>query len=221
MTAQLIFDFPRIGHYSLDRFVGGLAEKALALRGESLWISGAAESGKSHLLQGLCQAVESEQARAVYIALEPALDPQILKDLAVFDLIALDGVDAVIGHPDWELALFDLNNSVCDLGGSWLVLASRAPLPDIGFLLADFASRARAMHWMQTGQLTDEEKVEVLKRVAQESGFQLPDEVLGFLLGRAPREIGTLISLLNRLAEESLRAQRRLTVPFLKQVLEL
>lgn len=77
------------------------------------------------------------------------------------------------------------------------------------------------MHWMQTGQLTDEEKVEVLKRVAQESGFQLPDEVLGFLLGRAPREIGTLISLLNRLAEESLRAQRRLTVPFLKQVLEL
>jgi DnaA family protein len=77
------------------------------------------------------------------------------------------------------------------------------------------------MHWMQTGQLTDDEKVVVLKRVAQETGFQLPDEVLRFLLDRAPREIGTLIGLLNRLAKESLRAHRRLTVPFLKQILEL
>ena len=34
MTAQLIFDFPRLGHYSLDRFVGALGEQALAVRGE-------------------------------------------------------------------------------------------------------------------------------------------------------------------------------------------
>lgn len=221
MTAQLIFDFPRLGHYSLDRFVGDLGEQALAVRGEPLWISGAAESGKSHLLQGLCQTVEAEQARAVYLNLEPTLDPAILRDLAAFDLVALDQLDAVIGQPDWELALFDLDNSVRDLGGSWLVLASETPLPKISFQLADFASRARAMHWMQTGQLTDDEKVVVLKRVAQETGFQLPDEVLRFLLDRAPREIGTLIGLLNRLAKESLRAHRRLTVPFLKQILEL
>jgi DnaA family protein len=157
----------------------------------------------------------------VYLNLEPTLDPAILRDLAAFDLVALDQLDAVIGQPDWELALFDLDNSVRDLGGSWLVLASETPLPKISFQLADFASRARAMHWMQTGQLTDDEKVVVLKRVAQETGFQLPDEVLRFLLDRAPREIGTLIGLLNRLAKESLRAQRRLTVPFLKQILEL
>ncbi len=221
MTAQLIFDFPRLGQYSLERFVGDLGEKALALRGESLWISGAAESGKSHLLQGLCQTVEAEQARAVYLALEPTLDPGILRDLSEFDLVALDQLDAVIGQPGWELALFDLNNSVRHLGGSWLVLASETPLPKVSFQLADFASRARAMHWMQTGQLTDDEKVAVLKRVAHEAGFHLPDEVLGFLLHRAPREIGTLIGLLNRLAQESLRAHRRLTVPFLKQILEL
>jgi DnaA family protein len=75
------------------------------------------------------------------------------------------------------------------------------------------------MHWLQTGQLNDAEKAQVLLRLAEETGFHLPDEVLAFLLDRAPREIGALIRVLNRLAEESLKAQRRMTIPFLKRVL--
>jgi DnaA family protein len=58
-----------------------------------------------------------------------------------------------------------------------------------------------------------------LRRLAEETGFHLPEEVLTFLLDRAPREIGALIQVLNRLADESLKAQRRITIPFLKRVL--
>jgi DnaA family protein len=77
------------------------------------------------------------------------------------------------------------------------------------------------MHWLQAGQLSDVEKAQVLMRLAEETGFHLPEEVLAFLLDRAPREIGALIRVLNRLADESLKSQRRITIPFLKSVLEL
>ena len=143
----------------------------------------------------------------------------MLSNLATFDLVALDGLDEVVGDRDWELALFDLINHVSHAGRGWLVLASTCPLPDLTFCLPDLASRSRAMHWLQTGQLSDPEKAQVLLRLAQEAGFKLPDEVLQFLLDRAPREIGALIRLLNQLAEESLKSQRRMTIPFLKRVL--
>jgi DnaA family protein len=77
------------------------------------------------------------------------------------------------------------------------------------------------MQWLQTGQLQEHEKRRVLCRFADEVSLPLPTEVLDFLLQRSPREIGSLIKTLNVLADESLRLQRRLTIPFLKQVLNL
>ena len=220
MSDQLTFAFPLKRSFTLERFVGDLGERALALSTEPVWISGPQESGKSHLLQGLCQRSERLQGRAFYLSLSNQdLGPDVLTNLAAFDLVALDGLDQVVGDRDWELALFDLMNEISHAGEGWLVLASRCPLPDIRFCLADLASRGRAMHWLQTGQLSDPQKAQVLLRLAEEAGFHLPDEVLAFLLGRAPREIGALIRVLNRLAEESLKSQRRMTIPFLKRVL--
>lgn len=220
MSEQLTFAFPLKRAYTLERFVGDLGARALALSTEPVWISGPQESGKSHLLQGLCQRSEQQEGRAFYLSLSNQdLGPDVLSNLAEFDLVALDGLDYVLGDRDWELALFDLVNAISHAGEGWLVLASTCPLPDLSFCLADLASRSRAMHWLQTGQLNDAEKAQVLLRLAEETGFHLPDEVLAFLLDRAPREIGALIRVLNRLAEESLKAQRRMTIPFLKRVL--
>jgi len=72
---------------------------------------------------------------------------------------------------------------------------------------------------LQAGQLSDSEKRRVLMRFADENSLPMPDEVLQFLLDRSPREIGMLINTLTQLADESLRAQRRLTIPFVKEVL--
>ncbi len=220
MSEQLTFAFPLKRSFTLERYVGDLGERALALSHEAVWISGPQGSGKSHLLQGLCQRSEGQQRRTFYLSLSNEdLRPDVLSNLAEFDLVAIDGLDHVVGDRDWELALFDLMNSVAHANEGWLVLASRCPLPDLRFCLADLASRSRAMHWLQAGQLSDVEKAQVLRRLAEETGFHLSEEVLGFLLDRAPREIGALIQVLNRLADESLKSQRRITIPFLKHVL--
>ena len=55
---------------------------------------------------------------------------------------------------------------------------------------------------------------------AQERGFELPDETGRYLMSRYPRDLSSLFAVLDRLDQASLQAQRRLTVPFVKQVLE-
>ena len=55
---------------------------------------------------------------------------------------------------------------------------------------------------------------------ARGRGLELPDETAQFLLRRFPRDLPTLFSLLDTLDTASLVEQRRLTVPFVKSVLE-
>jgi DnaA family protein len=59
----------------------------------------------------------------------------------------------------------------------------------------------------------------VLRLRAQRRGLQLDDAAIDWLLKRVDRDLVTLTVLLDRLDRESLAAQRRLTVPFLRQVL--
>ena len=54
---------------------------------------------------------------------------------------------------------------------------------------------------------------------AQRRGLQLEDAAIDWLLKRVDRDLVSLTALLDRLDRESLAAQRRLTVPFLRSVL--
>ena len=221
MNAQLTFEFPLDKDSTLERYEGDVGQRALALAPAAVWFSGASGSGKTHLLQALCHRCEQQGGRSLYLS--PAADhsPAILKDLRAFDVLAIDGLDGILGNRPWELALYDLINHLSADGITWLLMASQQPLPEINFTLSDVASRCRSMQWLQTGQLQEHEKRRVLCRFADEVSLPLPTEVLDFLLQRSPREIGSLIKTLSVLADESLRLQRRLTIPFLKQVLNL
>jgi DnaA family protein len=48
----------------------------------------------------------------------------------------------------------------------------------------------------------------------------MTDDVAGFIMRRAPRRLGDLLSILDTLDENSLQAQRRLTIPFVKTVMQ-
>ena len=54
---------------------------------------------------------------------------------------------------------------------------------------------------------------------AQRRGLQVDEAAIDWLLRRVERDLGSLAGLLDRLDRESLAAQRRITVPFLRQVL--
>lgn len=64
-------------------------------------------------------------------------------------------------------------------------------------------------------------KVEVLQHTAYQRGFQLSDETANFLITRLARDMHTLFEALDLLDKASLQAQRNLTIPFVKEILNL
>jgi DnaA family protein len=68
--------------------------------------------------------------------------------------------------------------------------------------------------------LNEEQRVEALQLRAGHRGLELPGETARYLLKRSRRDMASLYELLDRLDLEALRAQRRLTVPFVRDVLQ-
>jgi len=65
------------------------------------------------------------------------------------------------------------------------------------------------------------EQLAALRLRAQQRGFELPDETARYLQRRLPRDLRSLFAVLDELDAAALAAQRRLTVPFIKDVLAL
>jgi DnaA family protein len=62
-------------------------------------------------------------------------------------------------------------------------------------------------------------RVQALKLRARHRGLELPDDTARFLLSRSRRDMTSLYRLLDKLDAEALIAQRRLTIPFVRDVL--
>jgi DnaA family protein len=183
------------------------------------WLCGAPGSGKSHLLQAICAAA-SERLRSGYVPLAEVahLGVGVLEGLPQLDCLCLDDIDRVTGHDEWERGIFALLRELED-GGGRLVLAAQAPPTLLRWALPDLGSRCAAGAVLQLRMLEEGEQAQALKLRARVRGFELPDETLQWLQRRFPRDMGSLYELLDTLDEAALVAQRRLTIPFIREVL--
>lgn len=192
---------------------------SIAGRGEPLvYLWGAAGTGKSHLLQAACHAMGERDAPAAYLPLSELPAPDMLDGMESMPLICLDELECIAGRPEWEEALFHLFNRVMDAGGSLLV-AARARPGELGFRLPDLVSRLGWGVTLYLRPLDDEGKLAALGRCAEQRGLVLPEEVGRYLMRRESRDLPGLLELLDRLDRASLAAKRRLTVPFVREVL--
>ena len=182
------------------------------------WVWGAAASGKTHLLQATCEKAADQ---AVYVPLTMLLEagPGMLDGLASRSLVCIDDIDAVAGRPEWELSLFKLYNELGATGGR-MVAAAKAPPRACNFELADLGSRLTQLAAFQLHSLGDSETRAALQLRAAHRGLDLPDETAAYLLSRNRRDMASLYELLDKLDAEALRAQRRLTIPFVRSVLD-
>lgn len=184
-----------------------------------IYLWGAGGSGKTHLLQAACHAMSEAGQAAIYLPLsEPGLMPVMLEGMEQMALVCLDDIDAVAGDPTWEQALFHLYNRLRD-NGHHLVAAGSAPPAALGLCLPDLVSRLGWGPVFKLQHLSDEAKGEALRRRAANRGMALSPEVTSYLLQRAPRDMHALFALLERLDEVSLAAQRKLTIPFVREFL--
>lgn len=179
--------------------------------------------GKTHLLQAICQSPDFANRPVAMISLgdinQAGYSPLMLEGLEQMALVCIDDVHSIAGQADWENALFHFYNRARDQSTP-LVITGNLPPAQLAIELNDLKTRLGWCLIVQLHDISDEEKLLVLRQRAKLRGMELNNEVGEFLLRRHSREMNDLMLLLNELDKASLTEQRRLTIPFVKQFLE-
>ena len=110
-----------------------------------------------------------------------------------------------------QVILRDNNNSI--------IISSAFSPKDINIGLNDLKSR---LIWGQVFKIKppdDQLKIEILKRKAKERSFELSNNVAEFLIHRISRDLNSLIKILDDIDRSSLAEKRKVTIPFVKELI--
>jgi DnaA family protein len=231
MTPQLAFSFELREEATFTHFFSGKNQQLLTQLEATLlsnnadriiYFWGNSGVGCSHLLQASCYRAQELGFSVAYIPLKQfsEFSPAILEGLEQIPLICLDDLHQIAGQMQWEEAVFHLFNRVKETTSRLLIAAHASPA-QAGFILPDLVSRLQWGLLFQVHELSDEEKLTLLKQRASARGFMLSNEVGQYLLRRCSRSMDVLTSVLEKLDRASLTHQRKLTIPFVKSVLTM
>ncbi len=220
---QLPLDIAPPREPSFENFVPGSNAEVLAqLRAQPtelrhgaaapLYLWGPAGSGKTHLLRAL-----EARARAGGLAVGwfDADQPLPWELAPGWSLVLIDRCESL--SPAAQHAAFALFVEAATLGVR-VVAAGRLPPVDLP-VRDDLRTR---LGWGPVYGLKALDEAEVraaLQRDTGRRGLQLPDELTDHLLTRFPRDLGSLMALLQRLDTYAMVHKRRLTVPLLREML--
>lgn len=227
IAAQLPLQLELPDAATLDGFVGATNATARAAvtdlignPGGRLFLHGPGASGKTHLLQAACRAVGEDGKRAVYVPLAQlgADSAGLLAGLDTLDCACLDDIGTIAGHAETELAVIGLIDAL-QARHATVFFADRMPPGSLALVYPDLASRLGSGGALALAEPNDEDKIVLLQTRADWRGLDLPGTTAQWLLRHGNRGVGDLIERLDQLDRAALAAQRRLTIPFVKQIL--
>lgn len=185
-----------------------------------MFLSGPHGSGKTHLLVAACHQATEAGRRAQYLPLARfgghAADA--MRACSGCRLVAIDDVQAIAGQDAAEQAFFGLYNRARAEGGNMLFASRETPV-QLGLNLPDLRSRLAAVTLAVVTPLQEGERRNLLRTRAAARGIELDDGVLDWLFRRQARDLATLQALLEDIDSASLAAHRRVTIPFLRELL--
>lgn len=197
-----------------------------------IYLFGSQSSGTSHLLHAACTESTDSDRSAAYLPMEMSMmmSPSVLDGMEHLDMVCIDNIEMIAGIPEWEIALFNFYNRWRDQHsqdidtdnkrGS-LIVTGNSAARHLAIELPDLLSRLDWGVSYQVQLLDDDAKLAALQLRAEFRGLKLPVDVGRFLLNRSSRDMKDLIATLDRLDTASISAQRRLTIPFVKETLSL
>ncbi len=187
-----------------------------------LYLWGGHSTGKSHLVLAMAERMQQNQQQVVYLPMAELIDKsgkELLRSLENVDVICIDDLDMISQSRQWQEDLFHcfnrLQNSHCKL----LIAAENNP-GHLDIDLADLRSRLSTGLIYQLQPLNDDDILNALIMQAQTRGLEMTQDVAQYLLRHYSRDMGEQMRLLQTLDDASMAAQRKLTIPFVKQVLD-
>jgi DnaA family protein len=127
--------------------------------------------------------------------------------------------DVHLLNNDAQIDLFNTYNQLKESGGALITAGLHAPTQMS--LRDDLATRLAWGLVYQIRPLNDAEKAIALQNHARERGIRLPTEVVDYCLRYLRRDLSTLMTTLDALDEWSLTTKKPVTVPMLRQLLQL
>lgn len=185
---------------------------------------GPSGAGKTHLLHAAAAEAQGLGQSAQYLPLRTlAAEPKAMPDQALdgaerADLLCLDDLEAVSGAKDWALRLLRLLDAR-RVEERFTLVAASAPADRLPCALPDLRTRLATLASLGLRTLGDDDRLALLRGAASERGLAFPDEVGRWMLYHLPRDPAQLLAAMDRLDRASLKAQRRITLPFVQTVL--
>lgn len=226
MFTQLTLDITLKDSFTFDNFIVGenqlLVDLLKKIEAEKqIYVWGMHNTGKTHLLQALCQYFSSSRINTSYLPLHQLINysPEVFYGQEEMDVCCIDDVQLLQNKTDWQEALFDLINRARE-NNTRLIIAANQPPTEIQLDLKDLISRLQWGPVFKLSELNDTGKCQALKQRAQCRGFDLSDNVANYLLNNCHRDTADLFAVLDALDKAQLQQHRRLTIPFVKSVLD-
>jgi len=219
-TAARRIDFEMFWPGANREMVDQLRQLASGDASRNVFLWGVPGAGKSHLLHAACNLAQASARSAAFVPLSQreVIATDLLEGLERLDLVCIDDLDRIAGDAAWETAVFNLFNRVREQGCR-LVMASRTSPQAADLQLADLRSRLSWDLVYHVVPLDEPSRFLALQQRARLRGMEVPDEVLEFLSRRIGRDTHTLFDWLEKLDAASLEAKRKLTIPFVRELL--
>lgn len=224
---QLALDIGLSTRPSLASFFSGPNEAALNhLR---LWTSGGMRapvptylwgetgSGKTHLLQAVHTALTEQGQPVGWLDAHSWNPPEFREDWVAVVMDDVHLYDLTQQHTAFNWFV----NALTPRSGSprWVLASGSLPPADLP-LRNDLRTRLGWGHVYALQVLGESERRAVLRQAADARGLFLSDEVMGYVLSRFSRDLGSLMQLLDHLDQYALQTQRALTIPLVRAMLE-
>jgi len=200
-----------------------LADLVASKNADELIINGAEGSGKSFLMQAICNELSSSGKQFAFIPMNKAINMgvEIFQNLASLDAVCIDDLQLILSREEWETALFNLINE-CQQSNCSLILSfgGHQSLEDIT-QLPDLLSRIKRMEFMKLQAVQDEFLNQALDFVSQQLDINLEKAELEFLLKHQTREFSILVDNLISLDKQAASLKRKITIPLIKETLNI
>ncbi len=195
---QLLLDIKPAAPPSLQNFMAGRNAEALASLTAAL-----NQNSSSHFIYLWGEAGSGKS--------------HLLSACAAHNVTVVDDVHLL--DAEAQIALFNRYNQLKENHGALITAGLHAPT-QMG-LRDDLATRLAWGLVYQLHALNDAEKSLALQNHALERGMRLPSEVVDYCLRYLRRDLSTLMATLDALDEWSLTTKKPITVPLLRQLLQL
>ena len=224
MSRQFVLDLAQPEPPTFDNFVVGANAEAVAAlrataRGETrdngVLIWGASGAGKTHLLRAAAQLAASSRDVVACASAAEVPDPGI--DAVENRLLIVDAIDKADGAGQGRL--FTWLNALATHGGRWIAASSSPPARMS--LRDDLRTRIALGIVYEIVALEDRDKARALETYARDRGFHLSRDVIDYVLAHAPRDMPSLVALLAALDRHSLATRRNVTIPLVREWMEL